>query len=158
MTSTTRLLALGLAAAVLATLAPAVSWGKAAETTATDVGKAQSKKLRVESWHLRQNSGAELYQELCASCHGIDGAGNGSASSGLTVPAPALTHLKRAGIPRQHWAYVLSSHCDDRARGAEGTHETMPCWQRIFRQALGNEAAPLLVNKNLVNHLASIQH
>ena len=40
--------------------------------------------------------GATLYQSHCASCHGVKGGGDGSASIGLDPPAIAFTDIERA--------------------------------------------------------------
>jgi hypothetical protein len=41
--------------------------------------------------------GAGIYANICASCHGIDGIGNGPAATGLNPPPRDLTSLKAAG-------------------------------------------------------------
>ncbi len=121
-----RFLAIGLAIAILAALAPGSSLARAVEAGATGADGTETQVLRVEFWHLWQASGADLYQELCASCHGVDGAGDGPAAGALKVPAPALTDLTRDGVPRQHWTYALGAACDDR-RNWTGTVSTKPC-------------------------------
>ncbi len=156
MNQSTRLLATGVAAAILVIMMPAVSWGKT-KANAAPTGGAPAQVLQVDFWHLSQSGATELYQELCSYCHGVEGGGNGPAAATLAVAPPALNGLKQAGIPQQHWTYALGSACEDRHHRPLGADEGMPCWQQIFRQALGNDAAPILVRKRLVDHLASIQ-
>jgi mono/diheme cytochrome c family protein len=153
----TRLLIIAFAAAVAASPALAASPGGTTGAQAAGPAVAVTQPLRVQPWHLLRHDGAELYQELCASCHGADGAGYGPAAEALPVPAPALTHLRRANVPREHWTYVITAGCEDHHHWAPDGTQTMPCWQRIFRQALGNNAAPLMVSTRLVDYLESIQ-
>jgi len=148
---------LGLVALLLACLTPAVASGTDGNIQAASAGIDSNRELRVRYWDLWQSSGAELYGEMCSSCHD-SAAGRGEPATGVRAPsAPALAHLERAGIPREHWTYVLASACEDTHHRAKDGHAAMPCWQRIFREAMGNEAAPMLVNQRLVAYLASIQ-
>ena len=48
-----------------------------------------------------QGSGPQLYRDLCASCHGLDGQGNVTAARALGAPLPDLTRLKETGISSQ---------------------------------------------------------
>lgn len=160
MTRVTRLLVIAFAGALVASLALApASQGKVAGTQAEDAEAeaAPTQVLRVRPGHLLHHDGAQLYQELCASCHGAAATGNGPEARALAVPPPPLTHLRRAGVPRQHWTYVIRAGCEDHHHWAPDGSATMPCWRRVFRQALGNEAAPLLVSTKLVAHLESLQ-
>lgn len=116
----------------------------------------QQEITRVDPWQLLQSDGQELFQHMCASCHGAEGIGTGSAPS-QSKPAPALTNLEAAGIPRTHWVYVLESPCEDPHHWGPSRSPAMPCWQRIFRQALGNDAAPMLVSTKLAAYIDSIQ-
>lgn len=128
-------------------LAPAIADFPAAEGTRV---------IRVGPWHLLQSSGDELYGHMCASCHGGQRVSGLATRSPEAVQAPPLTHLRHQGIPREHWVYVLESPCDDVHHGAQGTQD-MPCWSRIFRHALGNDAASLLVSTKLASYLDTIQ-
>jgi mono/diheme cytochrome c family protein len=113
--------------------------------------------VRIDKWTIQQSSGAALYQQLCASCHGVDATGDGRAAGFLSVPAPPLDRLRDEGIPREHWTYVLRAPCEDAHHWGPHGDETMPCWRRIFRQALGNDAATTLVSQKLAGYLAAIQ-
>lgn len=153
----TRVLALGFAAAVTATSVLSAPPATSTETSAASPAVAATRPLRIQPWHLLQQDGAGLYGELCASCHGVAGAGNGPEAEALAVPAPALKFLRRSGVPTQHWTYVIQAGCDDHHHWAPDGSATMPCWQRLFRQALGNGAASLMVSVKLVDYLESIQ-
>ena len=41
----------------------------------------------------RQLTGMEMYQQLCASCHGVDGHGDGPVSSLIRIGVPDLTRI-----------------------------------------------------------------
>jgi hypothetical protein len=148
------MLAIGLAVVAVPAVAgvPAESAGSSSEQTPEDGI------VRVDPWTLLQSDGAELYQQMCASCHGNEGVGGRTVfMSPTAINPPPLTHLEAQGIPRDHWVYIIESPCDDAVHtGPHGT-ESMPCWQRIFRLALGNDAAPLLVSTKLASYLDTIQ-
>lgn len=59
--------------------------------------------------------GAALYQQLCASCHGASGSGDGPAAAGLDPPAIAFTDLERA---RERSVFALYQVIE---QGLEGT-------------------------------------
>ncbi len=107
--------------------------------------------LEVDTWQLLKGSGAELYSELCSSCHGPEGSGRELIVEGRRLTGPALTHLKANGVPEQHWVYVIESACDD------AHHEIMPCWRAAFREALGSAGLTHMVSLKLRDHLATIQ-
>ena len=102
-------------------------------------------------------SGAEMYREHCASCHGKDGKGDGPASDALKVRPPDLTILAKrkggkfpAGDVYQviKWGGGIVGH---------GSKE-MPVWGKAFMAASGrNEAKADQRIKDLVRYLESIQ-
>lgn len=72
-----------------------------------------------------------LYVELCASCHGVDGKGNGPVAEALAGPVPDLTLLTR-----EHEGVYPSEDVSKAISGefrvvAHGTLE-MPVWGRAF--------------------------
>lgn len=76
-------------------------------------------------------NGQQLFQDRCASCHGIDATGNGPAASGMS-PSPAnLTEIgKRAGgeFPAARIVEVITYGGKIAAHGAG----PMPVWGKIF--------------------------
>ena len=114
--------------------------------------------VRVDKWRLLQRSGAQLYENLCASCHGEEGSGADPATLGLAVYPPPLNRLAKAGVPEEHWTYVVLAPCEDAHHWGPHGAATMPCWQRVFRQALGGaDAGPMLVSAKLQKYLKEIQ-
>jgi len=77
-------------------------------------------------------TGADLYTQYCASCHGIAGRGDGPAAGELTKPPSDLTRLAaRWGTPLDRER--LATFVDGRdAPRAHGTPE-MPVWgERLY--------------------------
>lgn len=113
--------------------------------------------VRIDPWQLLQSDGEELYQQMCASCHGPEALGNGPAARSVAKNPPPLVTLSAVNVPRTHWTYVIQSPCDDAHHRAADGVTTMPCWKRAFREALGNSAAPMVVTTRLVDYLETIQ-
>ncbi len=109
---------------------------------------------------LISRDGAEIYQRLCASCHGSDGKGRGPAAAALPVPTPDLTQLTRWSSPGKyqalHVTYVLQNPIGESRQYTKGGTRTMPCWGNVFSQTLGNDAARVPVFK-LTQYLEGIQ-
>jgi len=77
-------------------------------------------------------TGAELYAQYCASCHGLSGRGDGPAAAELAKPPADLTRLApRWGAPLDRER--LADFIDGRdAPRAHGTPE-MPVWgERLY--------------------------
>ncbi len=157
MTCAKQFMAMGLTGVIMLGVGLMAASSGATETEVKGAQTAPTREVRVRPGHLLHDSGAELYAELCASCHGDSGDGSGPAVAENAAPAPALNRLKRDGVPRRHWIYVLESPCEDRHHGQPDGLERMPCWSRLLRQALGSDASVLLVSKKLIDHLDSIQ-
>jgi mono/diheme cytochrome c family protein len=76
-------------------------------------------------------SGAELFQEHCAVCHGTDASGKGPMAQALkTLPADLTAIAKRAGgtFPAAHIVEVITYGGNIAAHGSE----TMPVWGKVF--------------------------
>ena len=78
-----------------------------------------------------QSTGAELYGEFCASCHGLKGHGDGPAAASVGQSVPDLT-----GLARRHGgafpAEEVHGYVDGRSvPRAHGTVQ-MPVWGREF--------------------------
>lgn len=103
------------------------------------------------------SSGKEMYQQYCASCHGMDGRGDGPAAPALKVPTTNLTTLavKNGGtFPATHVAAVIQGDATTPAHGSKD----MPVWGPIFRSMGGHSQAQVQLRiRNLTNYLESIQ-
>ena len=78
-------------------------------------------------------SGARLFQNYCAPCHGVDAKGNSPAAPALKSVPPDLTVLAkyRAGnFPADHIMSVLTGQGDNTAHGSKD----MPVWGAAVSQ------------------------
>ncbi len=115
------------------------------------------------SWHQAALSdGAELYAELCAVCHGMEGTGNGPAAKAVAKPVPDLTLIKLQNdgvFPRKEIDQAIRGRSDVRAHGTLD----MPMWGRVFADARLDRKPGLrwaLAEQrihNLTAHLETIQ-
>lgn len=77
--------------------------------------------------------GARLFKTYCASCHGIDGRGNGPVTGALRKTPPDLTkYTARNGgtFPAERLRQIIDGH----GAAAHGDRE-MPVWGDGFRSA-----------------------
>lgn len=102
-------------------------------------------------------SGKLMYQEHCATCHGMDAKGAGPMASLLKTPPADLTLLAKhhAGkFPREYVSSVLEFGTGPTAHGSSD----MPAWGPIFRYYdKQNERAVQQRIRNLCDYLASLQ-
>jgi mono/diheme cytochrome c family protein len=104
-------------------------------------------------------SGAELYKQNCAVCHGNDGKGNGPppADSPFKEAPPDLTKLaqrNKGKFPEAYVENVLRSGVKLPDHGAA----EMPVWGTIFNaMTKSDEAQVKLRITNLTNYIKSIQ-
>jgi len=102
-------------------------------------------------------SGAEMYTNYCAVCHGKDGKGNGPATPALKSPPTDLTTLaqKNGGkYPGLHVTSVIRGEGDLPAHGSKD----MPVWGPLFwRMSQGHEAEVQQRIANLNQYIESLQ-
>src|SRR5690606_25275013 len=116
---------------------------------------------RPSSSYVGRLSGAELYERLCASCHGATGKGDGPVGAALSVHVPDLTRIAwRDGgeFPRED---VMRAIDGRQERPAHGTRE-MPVWGIRFYDLSasdeeGERARVDAMITRLVDYLESIQ-
>ena len=108
-----------------------------------------------------QLSGAELYGQLCASCHGKDATGDGPVAAALKTRVPDLTRLAwRDGgeFPREDVRRAIDGRMEYRAHGSR----EMPVWGiRFYDLSSANpeaerEKVDEMIDK-LVDYLESVQ-
>jgi|SRR5450631_1397443 mono/diheme cytochrome c family protein len=103
------------------------------------------------------SSGKEMYVQYCASCHGMDGKGDGPAAPALKVPTTNLTTLaaKNGGaFPAAHVSAVIQGDSMTPAHGSKD----MPVWGPIFHSMGGHSQAQVQLRiRNLTTYLESIQ-
>lgn len=105
-------------------------------------------------------TGKELYERFCASCHGVEGRGDGPVSPYFTIEVPDLTLIaRRAGgaYPRDRVVRIIDGR---HIFGAHGTR-TMPVWGEDFsRAAPGDpnaERQTRLIIDRLADYVAELQ-
>lgn len=114
----------------------------------------------AQTFQLTDYSGAELFQQFCAACHGAAAHGDGPVAATLNVMVPDLTRLTESHGGRFPVAEVRGMIDGRSLIAAHGTR-TMPVWGYEFwvtegadRQAEGE--ARQIINR-LVMYLESIQ-
>lgn len=102
-------------------------------------------------------SGAQLYKQYCAVCHGIDLKGHGPLATELKTPPADLTTLAQRHNGKFPEAYVEDVLRNGVKTPAHGDSE-MPVWGPLFASIRGTD--PQLVNlriMNLVSYIKSMQ-
>lgn len=105
------------------------------------------------------SSGAQLYKQNCAVCHGNDGKGNGPppANSPFSVPAPDLTTLAQRHEGKFPEAYVKAVLQNGVKLQDHGPAE-MPVWGVLFNAATKSDQKQVAQRiANLTEYLESIQ-
>lgn len=105
-------------------------------------------------------SGPDLYRAYCASCHGVEGHGDGPVASSLRVEVPDLTqiaHRQGGRFPADQIRKIIDGRTTMPPHGTR----YMPVWGGAFRAAAadapqGGAQADALVEL-LVRYLRSIQ-
>ena len=105
-------------------------------------------------------SGADLYREFCATCHGVNAHGDGPVAPTLKQKVPDLTLLaKRRGgaFPAEEIHRIIDGRATPRAHGSAD----MPVWGWEFYGFEGEDAtrrkrAAELIDQ-LVGYLRTIQ-
>ncbi len=102
-------------------------------------------------------SGAEMYKQYCAACHGKDGKGDGPAASELkTAPADLTTLARRNGgtFPAEHVMEVLRNGVKAPAHGTSD----MPTWGPLFQAVSSHDQAIVSMRiSNLTKYVKSLQ-
>ncbi len=118
----------------------------------------EKKLKKVPATYTSPASGAEMYKQYCASCHGLDGKGNGPAAPALKAPIPDLTTMaKRSSDGKFPYNRVYSVINGTVEMPAHGSKE-MPVWGRIFwRMSEGHQAEVQQRVVNLTKYIEKMQ-
>jgi mono/diheme cytochrome c family protein len=108
-----------------------------------------------------QLSGMEMYQQLCASCHGVDGRGDGPVAPLIKIGVPDLTRIayRNGGeFPADDVARTIDGRFERRAHGPRD----MPVWGWQFYDSSssdesGERSRVDSMISRLVDYLRSIQ-
>ena len=103
---------------------------------------------KTEMKYTASLSGQEMFQTWCATCHGIDGRGNGPTAAALKQTPPDLTQLKK----QNHGKFPVErvrSYID--GTGAESTpahgSREMPVWGNALKAV---DAQPITITYRVV--------
>jgi mono/diheme cytochrome c family protein len=117
------------------------------------VGVAACASNRTDSRDTRTLSGMEMYQQLCASCHGVSGQGDGPVASLIKIGVPDLTRLAhRDGgeFPTEDVRRTIDGRFDRPAHGARD----MPVWGwQFYNSANANDAEERAVVDSMIDRL-----
>lgn len=100
-----------------------------------------------------QMSGTDMYQQLCSSCHGVSGHGDGPVSSLIKIGVPDLTRIAaREGgeFPTEDVRRTIDGRWDRRAHGARD----MPVWGwQFYDSSATNDAEERALVDSMINRL-----
>jgi mono/diheme cytochrome c family protein len=106
------------------------------------------------------DAGKVYYKQYCATCHGINGKGDGPLSSQLKKPAPDLTTLAEKNGGKFPYLQVLDIIDGDQPYPAHGSSE-MPAWGATFQSDVPGDAMAAAAARGrlmlLTDYLRSIQ-
>jgi mono/diheme cytochrome c family protein len=116
---------------------------------------AQKKNVKKEpSASSDSESGAQLYKNYCAACHGVEGKGDGQVARFLKVPPADLSALAQRNDGRYPADRVAATLRNGTDSGVHGTSD-MPIWGPAF-QSRGKDAAQTRIRK-LTEFIESLQ-
>ena len=102
-------------------------------------------------------SGQEMYRSYCASCHGLDGKGNGPARPALMTAPTDLTQLARRNGGRYPEMQVFNTIAGDGHIPAHGSKD-MPVWGPLFSRLSESDAPKVKLRlRNLTKYIESLQ-
>lgn len=118
---------------------------------------AQEQIRKVTAPQTNAASGKEMYTAYCASCHGVNGTGNGPAAAALKAPPTDLTTLAKTNsgkFPSNHVYEVINGRAGTPAHGSQ----EMPVWGPVFRQlSSGHQSQVQQRITNLTDYIRSLQ-
>lgn len=119
--------------------------------------KHSSANFKRESTSRMPVEGAQIYQEHCASCHGIDGRGHGAAAASLKQPVPDLTLISQKNNGKFPYRGVrnLIEGIETPTR-AHGTR-AMPVWGPVFHEVEADEDWGEVRLDSVTRHIESMQ-
>jgi len=105
---------------------------------------------------IRSLRGEDLFRAYCASCHGLEGKGDGPAAASLKAKVANLTLLSKNNRGTFPEARVRKVIMGDDVIASHGSRE-MPIWGPIFHQIEEDVDRGNVRLENLVKYLESIQ-
>jgi mono/diheme cytochrome c family protein len=100
-------------------------------------------------------SGKEMFDEYCASCHGMDAKGNGPAAPALKMQPANLTLLAQKNGGEFPTMHVMSS-IQDVTQNVHGSKD-MPVWGPILSAVSSSPGIAKMRITNLTKYIESLQ-
>jgi len=101
-------------------------------------------------------SGKEMFHSYCASCHGVDGKGNGPAAPAFKKQPTDLTLLAQKNGGKFPGMHVMSS-IQDVTQNVHGSKD-MPVWGPILSSVTSNKPEIVMQRiRNLTDYVESLQ-
>jgi mono/diheme cytochrome c family protein len=147
---------LALAGALLLAVSGVILAGQGGGAEQEKQGK-EIKKVPVT--YSKPESGAQMYKDYCAACHGMEGKGNGPVVEFLKAPPPDLTTMaQRNGgkFPAESVSMTLRFGTEKHPHGTSD----MPVWGPLFRSLQGSKVTDPLIKlriANLTSYIESLQ-
>jgi mono/diheme cytochrome c family protein len=105
-------------------------------------------------------AGKEMYRRYCASCHGVEGKGNGPVAAQLKIKVPDLTIVKKRNKGIFPLDDVMATIDGRRTVKGHGDRQ-MPVWGEVFsgenEQKKYSELTTLLKAKIIAEYVATLQ-
>jgi mono/diheme cytochrome c family protein len=101
-------------------------------------------------------NGRDIYRAHCATCHGIDGKGDGPVAPALTTKMPDLSTISQRSGGVFPAARVRKIILGDEVILSHGSRE-MPIWGMIFHQIQQDRDYGEVRLQNVTDYLKSIQ-
>lgn len=113
--------------------------------------------LNVPAPHTSANSGKQMFEAYCATCHGKDGKGDGPVAAALKAPPADLTVLARRNNGKFPSIQVAKAITGEAGVSAHGSKE-MPIWGPVFMSmSHQHESEVRLRVANLTAYIKSLQ-
>lgn len=111
---------------------------------------------QVEPQLIRSVAGPDLFRAYCASCHGLDGKGNGPVAPMLKASVPDLTEIAQRNNGKFPAPRIRRIVMGEGMIASHGSRE-MPVWGPVFHQIEADVDRGNVRLENLVKYLESIQ-
>ncbi len=99
------------------------------------------------------DEGRMYFLKYCASCHGVEGKGNGTVSRSLKVKPADLTQLKKNNKEVFPLEKVMAT-INGKARVEAHGESKMPVWGEIFEKQASGQKNPTDTSSSKINALA----
>ncbi len=130
--------------------------GQTAQNQTDQSTKPEVKK--VPAPHVSAASGKEMYVAYCASCHGLNGTGDGPAAAAMKTPPANLTLLASKNGGSFPYAKVQQAIKGDANMPSAHGSQQMPVWGTTLRRISQNSQAETQLRiRNIADYIASLQ-